>query len=187
MNEHLNTVRQHIVENGKIIRSTDSKREEEIARQNRTVAIEVLRKACPHDLIVIRYSEGCDYDEKCTTEGLMMCVRCGLTETGYRAKVRDYKWNPGTYKVLTTEPFARFASGPAYGSSIQNGCWTKGDPLDTPLDELLEWIKAVGYPHASAAWHKAYDLRKKAEEKEEQYQRFKAANIDRLTKEIKGN
>ena len=183
----LDSIRAEIVQLRTTITTSDSKRETAVAIQKRDALIKQLRDICPHDLIIVKYSEGRDYDENCAVAGMHMCVRCGLSETGYQAEVdrRNYAWCSGTYKTLVKEPFARFELQSKYDNRPdKDGDWVKGDPLDHPLGELLTWIKTKGYKHASAAWLKAYDERKRAEEVEAQYQRFKTANIDRLRREF---
>jgi hypothetical protein len=184
------TMRAKIVAYSDTIRNSDSKRETAQAVIHRDEAITWLRSYCPHDLIVVRYTEGRDYEENCATAGMHQCVRCGLTETGYNATVTaNNEWCSGSYKILKAEPFARFEHGEGYRKvegGVQ-GIWSMGDPLDHDLDTLLAWIKKVGYPHASAAWHKAYDKKKSDEKAEKEYQWFKAKYIDRLTREIVEN
>jgi hypothetical protein len=178
-------MRDKIVALNTIIRTSDSKRETAQAITTRDKDVKWLQEHCPHDLIVIMSSQGHDYEENCTIPSTMMCVVCGLYERGCDADVQDYKWYSGTYKKLLKEPFARFEPGPAYGSSVQDGRWTKGDVLETPLQDLLEWINVKGYKCYTAAERLRRDTKHKEKEEEEYYQRFKAKYFERLTKEFK--
>jgi hypothetical protein len=144
---------------------------------------------CPHNLIVVDYSQSYDYAENCRTCSQHHCIVCGLAETGYDATVdmRRYVWCSGTYKVLKAEPLARFETGPCYAvdsHGYSKGRWNIGEDLDQDLDDLLEWVKQYGLRHTSAAEHKAHDDKRKADEKEQQYQHFKKEHHARLKEEL---
>jgi hypothetical protein len=153
--------------------------------------VKTIRTVCQHELVIVLYSQSRDYEENCSVSGQHQCVLCGTMENGYNAEVdmQNYVWNYGTYKVLKAEPFARFESGKGYGEmkdmpGCTQGRWTIGDPLDTDLDKLLEWIGKVGYIHYTAAQLKAYDEKRRADKTEAQYQWLKKENYDRLKKEF---
>lgn len=186
--KHLRFLRDQIVASKKLATTTDSRKEHVASICKAVELTKELQNACPHDYVIVRSSQSFDYEENCTISARYQCVFCGLWEEGRDAGVdtRTYTWNCGTLKTLTKEPFARFERGKGYrkiGELGVQGAWSKGEPLEHDLGELLLWIEKVGYGQYTAAMQKAYNEERVAKEDEERYQKFKAQYYERLKNE----
>lgn len=113
----------------KLADETDSKKEDAHLRGEAKVALDILRKMCPHMHTVCLQAEYAgsyidDYDDKRRERRICLC--CGTEE---------YAWNPD-WKTLTQDPFTRIETD--HPDQIKN-------PLRYLLTEAVEIAEEKGY------------------------------------------
>jgi hypothetical protein len=112
----------------KLAEETDSKKEDAYLRAEAKEALDKLCKLCPHYHTVCLQSEyNSSYTMDCSDSHpeIRQCLCCGTHEYGY-----------GGFKILTTEPFARFEG--KYPNQIK-------EPLSYLLSEATEIAEIQGY------------------------------------------
>lgn len=113
----------------KLAGETDSKKETAYLMEEATKALDELRKICPHQhcvCLVSEYRGSYSYDYDDNHEEHRICLCCGIDE---------YAWNPD-WKILITEPFARF----------EGKCPNQiARPLGYLLSEATEIAETQGY------------------------------------------
>lgn len=127
----------------KLADETDSKKEDMSLRNEATLALQELKKICPHDHIVCLRSEyegsyTDDYDDAHPEDRI--CVCCGVIESAYLRK----NYGKG-FQVLTKNPLARFEGGiyQTGGGSIMPP--EMKSPLSFLLTECVEVAETKGH------------------------------------------
>lgn len=149
----LHKIRKEILRLRKLARTTDSRKEAAEASTKAHTLLEALHAGCLHTFVVCTESEyrgssSYDYDDRHGESRL--CLACGVYETAYDED----------FKVLATEPFARFERG-------GDRAWNGRDPLDYDLKKLVDWCNPNKYNNAYFYFGKEFHARAEEERKKE--------------------